>query len=328
MSLLAAHIRPFWLPGLNSISGRTVSGLGEWFARKPYQVYHPLQASVSLRSDQFTLSMADSSLLLEAYASDCSRLELASLETIHSINRIRGLPRSTAWLLVKYYYASYFAAHAILRMLGVSCSNIDGHQSAVINEVIDLYDMANGLKISSGTYRCVYESSTQKLVCTRQTTDKGGSHQFLWTIFYEEMRRLSNKILSRSGVREDQQQVATKIDELCEALCSNGNAGGGWLSSVRNKVNYQQDFGAWFPYGGMTKGIADELFDLRTLWTKDPIKILIVSRSKGEHIRFLGTCAFIVSLARSMTLDMSGRHPENRSFHKYGAVAFLNLLDR
>jgi hypothetical protein len=213
-------------------------------------------------------------------------------------------------------------------MLGVSCSNIDSSQSAVINEVIDLYGMANGLIVSSGTYRCSYESINQELVCTRQTNDKGGSHLFLWTTFYEEMRRLSSKILSKSGVREDQQQVATKIDELCDALCSNGNAGGRWLSSVRNKVNYQQDLGAWFPYSGMTKSTADELFDMRALWIKDPMKIPLVSLARGEHVRFLGTCAFIVSLARIMTLDMSGRHPGNKSFHKYGSIAFLNLLDR
>ena len=328
MSLLAAIIRPFWLPGLHSVSGRAVSGLGTWFISKPYQAYHPLQPSTtSSRVDRFILSVADSSLLLHAYASDCSRLGMASFETIHSINRIRGLPRSTAWLLVKYYYASYFAAHAILRMLGVSCSNIDGVQSAVINEVIDVYGMANGFKVPSGTFRCSYDPRNREFVCTRQTSDRGGSHQFLWTTFHEEMRRLSTKILSMSGVRKDQQEVSAKIDELCDVLCSNGNPSGGWLSSVRNKVNYQQDLGAWFPYTGVTKSTADKLFDTRTLWNKDALKIPLTSKSSGDPARFLGTCAFIISLARLMILDMSERHPENKSFHKYGTVAFLNLLD-
>jgi hypothetical protein len=327
MSLLATLIRPFWLPGLHSVSGRAVSGLGEWFTSRPYQAYHPLQpSSTSSRVDRFVLSIAESSLLLHAYASDCSRLGTASFETIHSINRIHGLPRSTAWLLVKCYYSSYFAAHAILKMLGVSCSYIDGGQSAVINEVIDVYGMANGFRVPSETFRCSYDPRNQELICTRQTNERGGSHQFLWTTFHDEMRRLSTKILSMSGVREDQQEVSAKIDELCDALCSNGNASGGWLSSVRNKVNYQQDFGAWFPYTGVTT--ADKLFDIRTLWSKDALTISLTSKSSGDPARFLGTCAFIISLARIMILDMSERHPENKSFYKYGSIAFLNLLHR
>lgn len=329
MSLLAALIRPFWLPGLNAISGRAISGLSEWFLRRTYQVYTPLQStSPSSRVDQFTLTMADSSLLLPAFASDCNRLATASFETVQSINRVRSLPRSTAWLLVKYYYAAYFGAHAILRMLGVSCSNIDAIQATAINEVIDLYGMANGLKVPSGTYQCSYTSMNKELRCVRQVSDKGGSHQYLWSIYYYEMRSLSARILSTSGIRSDQQEVASKIDELCDVLCNKGCTGGGWLSNVRNKVNYQHEFGAWYPYAGMSKSAADQLYECRNLWTRDALKIPLASSPAGDQSRFLSACAFIISLARLMVVDMAERHPENKSFHRQGSVAFLNLQER
>lgn len=329
MSLLAALIRPFWLPGLNGVSGRALTGLGEWFVRRPYQVYRSLQAtSSSPRVDEFTLSLADPSLLLSAFAADCSRLGIASFETIHSISRVRSLPRSTAWFLVKYYYAAYFGAHAILRMLGVSCSSIDAIQVASINEVIDLYGMANGLKVSSGTYRCSFVSVSQELKCVRQTADKGGSHQYLWAVFHGELRMLSAKILTISGVRRDQQYVSSKIDELCDVLCTNGSAGGGWLSVVRNKVNYRHELGAWYPYAGISKSMADQLYEGRALWTKDALKIPLASAPAGGQLRFINACAFIVSMARTMVVDMCERHPENKSFHRQESVAFLNLLDR
>jgi hypothetical protein len=294
-----------------------------------HQAYDSLQPlPSSTRINRFVLSMAETSPLLSAFASDCSRLGTASFETIHSISRIRGLPRSTAWLLIQYYYAAYFAAHAVLRMLGVSCSNIDGIQTAAINEVIDLYGMANGQKVIGGTYKCSYSPAHRQLICSWHVNDKGGSHQFLWTTFHEEMRLLSTKILTAPGVRIDQQEVASKIDELCDVLCSNGNSGGGWLPSVRNRVNYQQDMGAWFPYSGVTKSIADQMFETRDLWTKDPMKISLVSKPSAVQAKFLSTCSFVIGLARTMVLDMAERHPLNRSFHKHGSVAFLNLIDR
>jgi hypothetical protein len=102
---------------------------------------------------------------------------------------------------------------------------------------------------------------------------------------------------------------------------------GGWLSSLRNKVNYQQEFGAWFPYAGMTKSKADELFDSGRLRINDPMKIALVSRGGNDQIRIMHTCAFIISLARVLIVDMADRHPENKSFHNYGAMAFLNLAN-
>jgi hypothetical protein len=168
----------------------------------------------------------------------------------------------------------------------------------------------------------------KELKCVRQASDKGGSHQYLWSVFNCEMRSLSARILSASGVRRDQQEVASKIDELCDVLCSNGSTCGGWLSNVRNKVNYQHAFGAWYPYAGISKSAADQLYECRNLWTRDALKIPLASAPVGDQSRFLSACAFIISLARIMVIDMAERHPENKSFHRQGSVAFLNLQGR
>src|SRR5690349_5535781 len=129
MPILEDSIRPFWLPGLNDVSGRVGKGLGGWIRDEDFQIYSPIQPTV------FTLAVADASPLVIAYAGDLNRFATASIESAVSIARIGNLSRSTAWAIIKSYYSAFFAAHSILRMLGVAVSRLDGHQVQSINKI-------------------------------------------------------------------------------------------------------------------------------------------------------------------------------------------------
>jgi hypothetical protein len=320
-------IRPYWLPGLHAVSGKVLHGLHEWFVNKDYQAYDPLVAvPETSRVDHFYLTVTESRPLVTSIACDCNRVSIACFESLSSITQIENIPRSTAWLLVKYYYAAFFAAHSILRMLGISCSYLDGDQPAAVNEIFSLFGSDKGLKITSGNYKCTFDAQTKKLLCIRSGNDKGGTHQFLWRCFYEEIKRLSDQILTGKGQTSAKQLLAAQLISLAENLCAAGNPGGGWLSFMRNRVNYKHHFGSWFPYAQSSKASADQLFEIRHLWQVSTEKLSLDFRSGGELNRFVRTCAFIISLCRELVLDMSSRHPSGRSFHRYGTMALLNLL--
>src|SRR5207249_1610921 len=151
-------------------------GLGDWFRGKRYECYDLLMpASVGATyADRFTLSVADDRALLSAFAFDCNRMALAAFESMTCILRVEALPRTTAWLLLKAYYAGFFAAHAILRILGLSCSYLEGEIPTAIGTVIDAYSMTNGLRINGGGYRCEFDAAKKRLTCTRDGAPKGG----------------------------------------------------------------------------------------------------------------------------------------------------------
>lgn len=328
MSLIVSLIRPFWLPGLSAVSGRVTQGLHDWFVAKKYESYDALVSPAAgvTQANSFTLTVADAAPLLSAWAFDCSRMATAAFESMGSVFRIECLPRSTSWITLKTYYAAFFAAHSILRMLGTSCSYLEPKTTIAINTVIDLYGMSGGLTVPNGGYQCNYDTTLRKLSCKRDDTPKGGAHQFLWEIFLERMRRLGSDILAGPGVTADKNSGAGQLAYLCENLCSGGIARGGWLSEIRNQVNYQHRLGAWFPYSGSTKAASESLHKLVSNWKQSSLEISLTMKTGGELPRFSRTCLFIVNLARELASDMATRHPGNNSFHRYGTVSLFSLM--
>lgn len=322
-------IRHHWLPGLYRVSDKGLYGLGHWFVAKEYQAYDLLLPGIRpKRADQFTLTISDPSQLLSPIAFDCNRMSMACFESLQSIIKVENLPRSTAWLLLKSYYAAFFAAHSILRMLGISCVYLDGDQPAAINEIFALFGSHRNLIVGTGNYVCSFDANKRKLTCIKSDIEKGGSHQFLWSCFYNRIKALTDEILQGSGLTSEKQHLATQLIYLADNLCANGQSGGGWLSFVRNRINYKHDYGCWFPYEGRSKTFAAELFEISLLWRSESSAIKLRSKNRGEIHEFLVTCSFIISLAREMILDMSMRHPASKSFHRYGTMALLNFSDK
>src|SRR5262245_17162076 len=149
MPIVTDVIRPFWLAGLNDVTGNVSQSLAGWFASGKYQVYSPLQI------DSFTLHVSEVKFLLSAFAYDCSRMAVVSFESINIISRNENFPKSTAWLIVQTYYAAFFAAHAIMRILGISCSQLNNSAISQIYKISSLFGQTNNIKsISQGFYVC------------------------------------------------------------------------------------------------------------------------------------------------------------------------------
>ena len=133
MSILASSLRSLWAPGLNEITGNVATGINGWVAEGDYQIYQPVKAN------QFSLTMADSQPFLLASASDINRTASAAFESISSATKNELFPKSSAWILIKSYYAAYFAAHAVTRMLGTAFVTLERPQTAAINKIANLF---------------------------------------------------------------------------------------------------------------------------------------------------------------------------------------------
>jgi hypothetical protein len=244
MSILATSLRAFWLPGLNSVTGRAIKGLGAWVADEEYQIYTPVSP------EGFVLEVSSPEKLLSAIAADVDRCAIASFESVNHVTKSDSLPRSTAWLVITSYYAAFFAAHAIARMFGTAFVSFDRNQANSVSTIADLFGVG-GAPVSAGYYECAYDSSTRRLSCKRFGSAAGGVHELFWRTFYALTRKMSNDVvLSPSGVPANNQLAAVKLSELTDNLGYRATAKGNWLSVVRNAVNYSHRFGTWFPYAG------------------------------------------------------------------------------
>jgi len=186
--ILEDSIRPFWVPGLNDISGHVVKGLGGWIRDEDFQIYTGVEAG------SFALAFTDSRSLLSAFAADVNRLASASLESAISIARIQGLPRSSAWTIIKSYYSSFFAAHSILGILGLSVSRFDGSHVNSVNKIANAFG-AISQPATRGLYHCILNPNKKELNCNKINLGPGGSHETFWSVFNARLRQLSTDVL-------------------------------------------------------------------------------------------------------------------------------------
>lgn len=319
MSVFADEFRPFWLAGMHKVSGRQQKGLLGLLAERSYQIYTPVSPTMAV------LHFQDWEHVASAFAADCGRMSSATLETVEGITQSEALPKSAGWLMVRGYYAAFFAAHSVERMLGRSISQLDGSATHAVDTVASAFGMLSGGNLGRGTFVCVANSAAQTL--TLQKTYADGAHEALWNDFIDLLRNVTAKMLGQSQASAAAQRVVGKLVELETSLTNSGAIeGGNWLSLVRNRVNYQHTFGAWFPYRERV-AYYDKLYEKMDGWRKDPDNLSIWPQPGRDVQRFIETCAMLVAICRELCTDMAKRCPVGKSFHDYASVGLMRHLN-
>jgi hypothetical protein len=324
MSVISDALRPLWLPGIQTVVGRPMKGLQAYILDGQFQIYVP----PTNRSAE--LSFAESLPILSAFAFDITRFASAAIESIAESRPDQMLPKSTAWLMIRSYYAAFFAAHAIARMLGTSYTRFEGTHSNAIYKISNAYLMAPGApptaKLGSGLYKCAVDTSAKVIRFGSIGDGAGGSHESFWASFLLLMKETSQKILvSKIGTPANNLIASESLESLCTVLNSAGRSGA-WLSQVRNSINYQQAYGCWFPYHEPIENSRYTLLRAHK-WKNDLATITpALSSGNGELHRFQGASQYLVSLCREMAIDMSERAPRGKSFQSVGVLAMLKTL--
>jgi hypothetical protein len=309
-------MRPHWMSGIHVVNGQLQGGFREWIASRHYQIYSPIDTG------RFCLTVADNRSLCASFASDVSRFAGASLETMQLCDELAITPKACAWLVIRSYYAAFYASHAVGRILGTSVSQLDAEQVGSVFVVADAYGQSQIAAVQSGLYACIFDGRRRSIDCTKLGGSSGGSHELFWTCFLALLRSIGNRILQASSVNS--QAVAAKLIDLSDNLCLEGRNGGNWLSHVRNDVTYRHARGTWFPY---RSGIRhDGLRRVQIKWMKDPMEIDLSSFRGPSLERFIATCTFLVSLCHEILEDVARRCPAGRSFVASGPRAYLNRV--
>lgn len=319
MSLLADALQPFIVRELISISGRVAhmtlpdllvgTGVG----------YVPAFDS----ADQSVLiSFNAPDLVTTAWAADCCRLASALYQTVSSLADDIDQRDNVAWCMIRLYYSAFYAGHALIRLLGEGCSFLERQHLDRLRNLGVAIGSPPVFSLASGLYRCSLEQNATALKYTRAQTGARAAHEAFWEVFGIFIRGIAERLLQGSMLRYDAQTVFSKLDQFMNAL--NRKANHGWLSFVRNDLQYRHRYNVWFPaqlrqkQRHVLRGLIDQ-------WRRDPMEIDLPGRRDDDLKDFAVCCVFVVALCHTMLQRIADRSTVGpRSFVRVGPLAFLN----
>ena len=282
MTVLASGLVPR-IGAERSIDG----GIKSWIENGTYQ---PNAASTSTRvildnisNDEFT----------KHTSFDLERFALSSWESYTAAKYDIENGYSISWPLLKLYYSSFFAAHALMRGQGSGLIKLESSQTRTLNGIIEI-TVGTSPKIAAGMYlyEIVADVHRTKSVVLTPAKNSQGVHIGFWIQFTDFLNERARSATSRGAA--DSLAFLAGVDELSRALgTSSGHPGGAWLSSVRNQINYQHLHRVWHPTKQSRK-IKDAILPLSAA-SSTSIR-LDTSITPNPVIAFINVCKYLACL--------------------------------
>ena len=207
-------MRLFWIPGIQNAEADLDLTLSSWLEKANYYVQTVTSPST------FTMQFASLDQVVPFFAATSNRTLSGCFESIGSVEEVRRSPRSVAWLLVKLYYAAFFAAHGHMRSCGISCANVDALDAVRIYDAAKLYGVAGAnSKINSGQYLLKLDPITPTLSFSAVTAN--GSHEALWRTYKEFIDQILVALQHVVPIQVQRDHVAHQLTQLLSVLCLN-----------------------------------------------------------------------------------------------------------
>lgn len=323
MSLFASALQPLIVSSLYSLHGKVD------FGSIPDLVIDR-KAAYSLSFDEpqqeISLDFRETGAIARAIASDICRMSTAAMQSISSVNQELSNKDSLPWGLIKLYYAAFYAAHAVTRLIGHSYCHFEARHIRKIADLGEAIGTPAPFRLASGMYWCVVNATGTALSCVRANeSSQGGSHDAFWTFFEGRIRSIGDQILTGPLYLTEAQHVVTKLEEFRRLLAH--NSAFGWLSKIRNEVQYRHAHEAWYP-SPIRKRDIEALADVAGNWRSDPMDISLTIQAADSSLhRFATACSFLISCCRTVLLYLQDRsNNRRRSFITFGPVAYLNTV--
>jgi hypothetical protein len=316
MSKVSLALRPYWAYGLNNAPNTRSINFVQWIENGNDYIVNS-----QIERNKFSLVAYKRIDFLLPVAQDCNRFGIAAFESALIAEKTDLLPKSLSWVLIRTYYSAFYAGHFILRMLGCSLTQLNRESVNKVYQIAEIYNYANDIELEKGFYICDFGSRTPKVDFQKSQSGDEGSHAVMWKLLMEKFKLFSVDIL-RTDNSNEYQNISNKFGDFVNNLSHAGSNNGGWLSKIRNEINYKQLHSTWFPYTNYPK----YYYDLRgnlDKWRFNPLDLELRNLEGKELLRFVRTCQFILGVAREMCVDMNFRASGVKSFHQLGALSFL-----
>lgn len=321
MSLVVNALQPLMVRGLTTVEGRP-SGLtlADLLGKQNTSGY---DLSFDEHAELIIADFRGAKIVVDSLASDSARLAGAAFESIAHVADLMQEKGQLAWALIRIYYAAFYAGHAMIRMLGESCSYFDRTHILRISALADAVGNRPRFKLDAGVYHCLLSPDGAVISCRNVRGGSGGAHESFWNIFGTRLSAVSEAVLRGALNAHEGHLVFARIDALVRSIRRHGVPFHSWLSMMRNEVQYRHKFGVWFPCK-IKRHDRERLGRLANQWTRDPMAVDIGAVHFGSLGEFVVTCAFIVALCRALWMRVAERSTRTvRSIATLGPIACL-----
>jgi hypothetical protein len=205
---VANSMRLLWIAGINDCTG-----LRSWTTDKLFKHTNVTVSAVS--PIDFCIYLGNASQSTQYFAHEADRFATAAFETLLTGSKSEAYPRSTGWLLIKTYYAAFFALHSLMRLHGWACTRLSSENLRSINKEISQFFPGNRL-FDAGLYLIKYENGGRQLRCLTLNSSLGGTHEVLWSLlraFFDEIT-----IVVLSNQNQDGQKLAVMLGDFLKSL--------------------------------------------------------------------------------------------------------------
>lgn len=284
MADIVSGLAQLALPRIGTVKSAP-DGLRSWLSVGTYRVDG---------NDGKAIKLSDISLgeIIPYLSYDYERFALSSLESLKvSLSELVS-SGCMSWPIIKLYYSAFFAAHALMRLCGVSIVKLDKEQVAVIQAVSDAY-VAGGGQIVSGMYQVRFfqgnGSSINALI--ELQNDNQGAHEGFWRAFDAFLDRVATEMVARkmSGAGSFLADIG-QIQPMLRPYKARRSA---WISAMRNEINYQHRHGFWSP-NRLKRKARDQLGGV-TIKSSSSVR-LDFKLDKNEAEAFIAISHFLASV--------------------------------
>ena len=276
-------------------------GVRSWFEKGSFQI------DSGSTEELIILNRANLSDLAPFIAWDYERFALSSIESWIESTTLSKRPKAIGWPLLKLYYAAFFGGHAVMRATGKGVIRLEPKNASNLADLSALF--MTKISVTAGTYlfEIIQLEDRTLNIAFKKLTGSGGAHDQFWRQFYIFLTKLSEEVAAADETGAA--TVIAQISDLQSILSANGMTGGTWLSTVRNQINYQHQFSAWFPYTPSNQ----EAFTTKLMNPKISAAIRNdYSPGKNPLNAFNATCRLISEINREVALEIGRRETKRR----------------
>jgi hypothetical protein len=304
MSPVVAALLRRTLPQL-AISDPKEKGIRSWLTSGSFRI------DGTSTSKHLVLKNVIQTELLNYQLYDFQRFALSSFETFAKSSSDPTRPSALGWPLLKAYYAGYFGGHALMRAAGQAIIRLESLQTGPLTTLVQIAS-GSPITITPGTFhlRLIQNPDLTIDVILDSMDETGGAHAVFWRAFCQLFLSDVNATVAAAGL-PDANEVISKLGDLQELLRGKGSSAGTWLSQIRNRINYQHEYGVWFPFGVSRTEIRQvNSLDLRSL----PNARLDFDHNKQTIQAFWAGCLFIARLSYDLSEILATQTTSKYSF--------------
>ena len=235
---------------------------------------------------------------------DASRFATAAFMSMHEVESAVEGGSTIAWSLIRLYYAAFYSGHAILRLLGESCSYLEAAHIRKIKQLAVALNNPVPFDLGAGAYHLRLNAPQAGIDLVKAGSQGVGSHEVFWDILDGFLKDSGAAAMLGHLSQDEGRSVFLKIEAFRDII--RRATGASWLSAVRNQIQYRHDRGVWTPATVKRSGRAI-LARIARQWTRDPMEIDLELPPGGELGRFVAACAFLVALCRVILSRISER---------------------